>query len=197
MIEEIIQSLPEVLVNHIGTLKKASRDDAGKEYMSTSHIKAVQYDKIPNEYCKMKEITIKPCSCDALYITKEGKWYFIEFKNGNIQKDNVIRKIYDSIWMLLEMNIIQDFNFPREHICYILVYRSDKYGKAEEAADREKNYDYLFRLAKQEKKLFELYKLENYLVKETHTYTKEQFEENFIKLVEEQEAEAEQDADKM
>lgn len=191
MIEEIIQSLPEMLVKHICTLRKTSKDDTVQEYMSGSRIKVVHYDKISHEYCKIKKIPMKPCSCDALYITPQNDWYFIEFKNGNVQKDNVIRKIYDSIWMLLEMNIIQDFKFPREHICYILVYRSDKYGKAEKSADREKNYDYLFRLAKQEKKLFELYKLENYLVKEAHTYTKEQFEENFIKLVEEQEAEAE------
>lgn len=46
------------------------------------------------------------------------------------------------------------------------------------------NYNYIFEHAKVEQKLFDVDKLEGYLLKETHTFTKEMFEEKFVKRIE-------------
>ena len=52
-----------------------------------------------------------PCSNDALYVQDKNHWFFFEFKNGKIDATQLYRKIYDSIIMLLEMNVIQDIKF--------------------------------------------------------------------------------------
>ena len=123
-----------------------------------------------------------PCSNDALYVQDENHWLFFEFKNGNIDATQIYRKIYDSIIMLLEMNVIPNIDFSRKHIEYYLVYNQ---RKTMEPA-RERIYTQLYDQANKEKKLFGLDKLKGYILKNTHTYTKEQFE-IFIKKVEEKE----------
>lgn len=191
MTEEVINNLPEVLKEHICTLKKTSVDNANKTPMCESRIKVVNFDKIPKEYSKGKGWNGFPKSNDALYIDVHKKWFFIEFKNGSIEKVDLYRKIYDSIIMLIEWKIIPNFDFVRENINYILVYNGEKHGKIQQSLGRNQNYKYFLNLAKQEERLFEIDKLENYLFKETHTYTKELFEENFVKMKEQEESKKE------
>lgn len=57
---------------------------------------------IPGEYSKSVGLKGKPMSNDALYASADGQWYFIEFKNGSVDKSDIFRKIYDSIIMLVE-----------------------------------------------------------------------------------------------
>lgn len=184
MTEEDIEKLPEILKDYICTLKRASLDTANKQYMCESTIKVINFDKIPNAYAKGRGWKSVPNSNDALYISFENRWYFIEFKNGSIDKADLYRKIYDSVIMLLEMNIIPDIEFVRKNIEFILVYNSEKYGKIKPSPAREANFNYILRRAGQEEKLFQVEKLEQYLLKETHTYTKELFNEKFVKPIE-------------
>lgn len=187
MTEEVVYSLPEVLKKHLCTLKKASMDTTNKAPMCESPIKVVDFDKIPNEFARGKGWSGGPKSNDALYIDTQGMWHFIEFKNGCIQKDEVYRKLYDSIIMLLEWGIISNFDFIRENMNYILVYKEGKYGKIQKSLSREQTYGYFMELAEEEEKLFEVDKLEGYLFKETHTYTQSLFEKNFVLVKEKEE----------
>lgn len=84
MTDEIIESIPEKLRGHRCKLKKASYDDANKQYMCESNITVIHFDKIPNEYTRGRGWSFGPRSNDALYIDKNRHWYFIEFKNGGI-----------------------------------------------------------------------------------------------------------------
>lgn len=129
MTEEDIEKLPEILKDYICTLKRASLDTTNKQYMCESTIKVVNFDKIPNAYAKGRGWKSVPNSNDALYISFENRWYFIEFKNGSIDKADLYRKIYDSVIMLLEMNIIPDIEFVRKNIEFILVYNSENMEK--------------------------------------------------------------------
>lgn len=143
-------------------------------------MKTINFDKIPNQYAKGKGWMGVPKSNDALYIDKYNKWYFIEFKNGYIKLEDIYRKIYDSLIMLLEWNIIPDFEFCRRNINYILVYNEEVYGKIQPSVSRQKTYEYISKLAKKEVCLFHIDKLKDYLFSETHTYNKEMFNEKFI-----------------
>ena len=187
MKEKVINELHDILKNNLCTLKRASRDDSNRIDMCESDIRVVNFDKIPDIYSKGKGWKGVPNSNDALYVDDDNKWYFIEFKNGKVVKDNVYRKIYDSLIMLIELAIVPDFEFVRKNIIYILVYNSQKYGKLPESPAREENYSYLFKLASQEEKLFEIEKFEKYLFDEVHTYTKEMFHEKFVAVMEEKE----------
>lgn len=180
MTEEVIESLPEILKRHICTLRKASYDDKNQEYMCDSGMKVINFDKIPNEYARGRGWRGVPSSNDALYISAENKWYFVEFKNGEVKKEQIYRKLYDSLIMLIECGIIPDFEFLRENVYYILVYNSNKNEKIPESTERDMNYSYIFQRAEQENRLFGIEKFEKYLFNETHTYTKELFEKDFI-----------------
>lgn len=187
MTEEAIDKLPKQLEKYVCTLKKASMDTTNKKPMCESSLKVVHFDKIPNVYSRGRGWSGVPKSNDALYIDIEGKWHFIEFKNGTIQKDEIYRKLYDSLIMLIEWNVIPSFDFVRDNINYILVYNGEKYGKIQYSQAREQNYGYLMKLARQEERLFDIDKFEGYLFNETHTYTQSLFEDNFIKLKEREE----------
>ena len=87
----------------------------------------------------------------------------------------------------MEWGLIPNFDFIRENINYILVYNEGKYGKVQQSQALDQNYSYFMKLAQQEKRLFDIDKFENYLFKETHTYTPNLFEKNFVKLKEREE----------
>ncbi len=187
MTKETIENLPGILRNHICAMRRVSRDDSRASYMCESSIKVIDFDKIPKDYSRIMKLPVMPASNDALYISADSKWHFIEFKNGTVDKLNIHRKIYDSIIMLIELGIIPNFHFARENINYILVYNSNNYSKVPESESREANFSYILKLAQEESRLFGVEKLEKYLVRETHTYTKELFEKNFVIPMEQQE----------
>lgn len=151
--------------------------------MCESNLTVIDFDKIPNEYGKRKKIS-SPKSNDALYIDDNNNWYFIEFKNGQIEKGEIYRKIYDSLIMLIEMNIAPNFDFFRSHAQYILVYNSKKSANAPLSEARNFIYNNITNLAQQETKLFEVEKFEKYLFYETHTYAQELFQERFVAVME-------------
>lgn len=187
MTEEVIEELHDKLKAHICTLKKSSMDTTNKIPMCESNLKVVNFDKIPNEYARGRGWSGVPKSNDALYIDVQKQWFFIEFKNGEIHKDEIYRKLYDSIIMLIEWGIIPDFDFVRKNINYILVYNEGKMEKVQQSLARDQNYGYFMSLAKQEKRLFDIDMFENYLFNETHTYTQSLFEDNFVRLKEKEE----------
>ena len=187
MTDEVISKLSPKLKDYICTLKKASMDITHNNPMCESLIRVVNFDKIPNEYSRGRGWSGVPKSNDALYIDIQDKWYFIEFKNGTVQKDEIYRKLYDSLIMLMEWGIIPGFDFVRENISYILVFNEGKYKKIQKSQARDQNYNYVMKLAQREERLFEIDKFENYLFKETHTYTQTEFENLFVKLKEEEE----------
>ncbi len=184
MTEDIMNNLPDVFKDHVCTLKKASLDTCNKLSMCESSLSVIHYDKIPNEYCRGKGWSFVPKSNDALYICKNGYWYFIEFKNGSIDKSDLYRKLYDSIIMLIDLNVIPNFDFSRDKIIYILVYNSIKYTKVQESEGRSENFSYIMGLARKEETLFDIEKFQKYLFKETHTYSKEVFHKKFVNLME-------------
>lgn len=188
MREETIHTLPEMFQGNLSTIKKTSYDKTNKVSMCESELSVVNFDKLPAEYSRGKGWPHQPKSNDALYIQSAQNWYFIEFKNGNVQKDDIYRKIYDSLILLQEEGIIKNLDFSRKNIEYILVYNSDKYPAGQQAPSRDAGYQYVARLANKEIVKFELDHLNQYLLRNTHTYTVEEFETKFVKVMEREES---------
>lgn len=187
MKDEVLAELPDILKEHTCTMKKASTDSAKNENMTECMIKVIDFDKIPNEYSRGKGWSSVPTSNDALYRDIEGKWTFIEFKNGTLKTADIYRKIYDSLIMLIDIGIVKDFQYIRDNFNYILVYNDEKNKKIQKSESRDLIYCNIMERAKQEEKILDIGKLEGYLFKETHTFTKKQFNDRFIQLMEEQE----------
>ncbi len=88
-----------------------------------ANLQAIDFDKIRQKWypwyvgvpCHDKV----PCTVDALRFERKGT-YFIEFKSGDAKTANLVRKIYDSIMMLIEND---NLSFPQSRkICtYIVV----------------------------------------------------------------------------
>ena len=184
MLEEVKNGLPELLKNHICSLKKASLDSTNRKAMCESNLEVVHFDNIPKEYARGKGWKSVPKSNDALYVDVDGKWFFIEFKNGkSIEHKDIYKKIYDSIIILVDLDII-DLTFLRKNGVYILVYNAEKHPEIQESHSRNCFGEYISERAKTEVRLFGIENLEGYLFHETHTYTEKEFEKNFVEPTE-------------
>mgnify|MGYP003089577389 CR=1 FL=1 len=78
---------------NLAEIKKKIRDvsKSNKENFIDSDIEIINFDKIKEEYYINKKLKEAPSSNDGLYISKDKKMIFIEFKNA---KSEVIKE-YD------------------------------------------------------------------------------------------------------
>ena len=115
--------------NNIKTLHETSYDQSNNQYLTNSTVSAIDFDGVKNTYI-LSNSTISTSnmrSNDALVIldSTNGKFLFIEFKNGDIhsslKKEEIRSKIAESLLILNDI-IDEDLSFDRGHINYILVY---------------------------------------------------------------------------
>lgn len=205
--------LPKELKECKSTLKELSYDDKNKIYMIESNIEAIDFDKVKEIYVSnnLKNVNPNPKSNDALHFSEDGIWTFIEFKNGVINNSvnfEINKKIYDSLSILFDINFDNseiefknNISFTRKNMNYILVYNEQKYneksktGQTKDGIRRQKeclqfsrSRDTLKRsllnLAGKNFILFGLDQFKGYFFNEVNTYTKDEFEENFIRKYE-------------
>lgn len=176
-----------LLKYNTSTLKQTSKDVNNEEYMTECEsIKVINFDEFGKKYFgkKMKKLNIKLKTNDALFLKENGKYTFIEFKNVDFQIDrnnrNDIKKLQElegkilgSIFILLDITKM-NFNEIIENVDYILVY------------NKEKNSSFvdIGKLIYDETIDFGLEKFKGYCFKDVHTYSKEEFEEKFVKKYE-------------
>lgn len=135
----------EEFSNFTTSLKETSKDDSDKRnivYMSKLENAVVNFDKVKEKYVSELEnkLSMTPFSNDALF-EKNGKWFFIEFKNGtidNLTNAKIKMKIYDSLLVLLDI-LKQDIEFSRKNITYILVFNEENINKKCTSKDFDKN----------------------------------------------------------
>ena len=130
-----------------------------------------------------------PCSNDALYIGKDNKIFFVEFKNGALEKNkkmifNVYNKIYDSLLIFNDI-VHQNISFCRENLYFILVYNESK-NSYEECETKQEDSPkamiskFIHNKAKKKFVRFGLDKFEKIYFKEVFTYTESEFENLFL-----------------
>lgn len=119
--------------SNLKTLHDTSHDVNNNEYMTNSTYPAIDFDEVKNSYI-LSNSTISTSnmrSNDALIILDKinGKFLFIEFKNGDIhssiQKEKIRSKITESLLILNDI-IDENLTFDKKNINYILVYNQSK-----------------------------------------------------------------------
>lgn len=183
-----------ILKKYIDTLHETSLDAGSSvtEYMTDSQIEVVDFDKVKKEYAGNLHLSIQPTSNDALYISTGSNDTFIEFKNGSLwqekKREEVRSKIYNSVLMLTDI-IGENISYTRKHLNYILVYNETKNSddeninvktEVQDSQAREEISKSVFKLAKERKIRFGLERFKGYCFKEVATYTKEEFEQEFV-----------------
>lgn len=192
---ENLNNIP-IFKDNMTTFKETSYDKDGKEpgYMTNSEIQVINFDEVKNCYIKDMSLTGKPCSNDALYIGKNSKIFFVEFKNGNLEKNkqkifNVYNKIYDSLLIFNDI-VHQNISFCRENLYFILVYNESKNCSEERETKQEDSPKAMIskRIHNKAKKKFVRFGLEKFekiYFKEVFTYTESEFENLFLSLINE------------
>ena len=185
-----------IFKNNMTTFKETSYDKDGKEpgYMTNSEIQVINFEKVKDCYIKDMSLTGKPCSNDALYIGKNSKIFFVEFKNGNLEKNkqkifNVYNKIYYSLLIFNDI-VHQNISFCRENLYFILVYNESKNCSEERETKQEDSPKAMIskRIHNKAKKKFVRFGLEKFekiYFKEVFTYTESEFENLFLSLINE------------
>ena len=114
-----------ILKNHLSTLQETSVDFHDKnhiQYMTKSERTAVK-----EEYIKNLSLIEVPKSNDALFMSKDNKLIFVEFKNGFMdakKKFDVRKKIYDSVIILTDI-LNLGISKLRDQMEYVLVYNEN------------------------------------------------------------------------
>lgn len=111
MKQDVIDSLPDILKNNIDTLENTSSDDDHNYYMTNSKLPVINFDKAAKCYKDEKDLNYLPASNDALYIMDKNHLYFLEFKNGKIEEDNIKTKIYDSLFILSDIKYNDGYKY--------------------------------------------------------------------------------------
>ncbi len=170
------------------SFEKVSKDK--KEHMSSSQRNVINFDKVSKSHNKIRKYGERLASNDALYVTDEGEFYFIEFKNGalcksikNKEKDegkeeNLKSKVYCSLAMALDLKLAESFDSFKQQYRYILVYNKDKLGTLSNICIEEEILEHAgFSVTLPIVKEFA------WLFKDVISYTKEEFEREFIQKI--------------
>lgn len=108
-------------------LKTVSFDSAHEESMVDSNEVIYNFDLIQEKYYKLHNSSKPLASMDGL-IVSGNRQYFIEFKNGCIDKktkDNIKAKIPASLWTFMDLNHMRVEDI-RKTVDFILVYNDEK-----------------------------------------------------------------------
>ena len=191
-------------IYNTSTLKQTSKDDNNEEYMTESQIKVINFDSVGGDkYTRNNNLSIQLKTNDVLFLHNDRRYTFIEFKNGKLlDKSNRIdiKKLKDiELKILNSMFVLGDIeekslNTLKEITNYILVYNEEKNLPNEKNSISEIGNYFINQgsslsvgentFGKDEIICFGLEKFKNYCFKNVHTYSKEEFEEKFIRKYE-------------
>ena len=194
----------DLKIYNTSTLKQTSKDDNNEEYMTESTIKVINFDSVGGDkYSKNNRLNIQLKTNDVLFLHNNKKYTFIEFKNGKLlDKTNKIDikklkdielKILNSLFVLGDIEE-KSLSSLKEITDYILVYNEEKNTPNERNSISEIGNYFInqgnissekTKTEREEIICFGLEKFKDYCFKNVHTYSKEEFEEKFVKKYEE------------
>ena len=193
----------DLKIYNTSTLKQTSKDDNNEEYMTESTIRVINFDSVGGDkYSKNNKLNIQLKTNDVLFLHNDKKYTFIEFKNGKLlDKTNKIDikklkdielKILNSLFVLGDIEE-KSLSSLKEITDYILVYNEEKNTPNERNSISEIGNYFInqgnissekTKTEREEIICFGLEKFKDYCFKNVHTYSKEEFEEKFVKKYE-------------
>ena len=138
-----------ILRNNVSTLKETSidkHDINNIKYMTYSERIAVNFDSVKEEYIKNLSLSEIPKSNDALFLSKNNKLIFVEFKDGfmdTTKKFSVRKKIYDSVIILTDI-FNTGISKLKGKMEYILVYNETINSNEKEILEKKSIFSSIF-----------------------------------------------------
>jgi hypothetical protein len=173
----------DMLKKFPSTLEKASLDSEKSEYMTSCQKEVVYFDQFKIDFMKTLSITDEKdfCkSCDAIYMTTPQKEFFmIEFKNGDFKNNDIKIKILESLLLLSRK--FPEINFIEGNMHFILVYNENvREQEQHKNTDVKEVSKHLFKQAKESEIRFGLSRFKRLYFKDVFTYSKAEFEAEFV-----------------
>ena len=100
-----------------------SFDVTNKKSLIDSNVKVANFDGIKEKFSGKFKLKVKPKSADAFF-EDAGVYVLAEFKNGEVDEDDIIEKLYDSAIVLMEM-YQKTPDWVRTNVDFILIYRDE------------------------------------------------------------------------
>lgn len=111
------------------TIRKASYDDAKKQYLVDSDLQVYNFDDVKEYVCRKLRDNSFTRSCDAYYQDRKGREYLIEFKNQreeDVPRRMLRQKAYDSLFLhLLTFGRGKTVDEASQNMSLIVVYNND------------------------------------------------------------------------
>ena len=111
-------------LGEIGTRKAYNLDDS-KRHLNLNEVWFVRCSKKDCQYRTDQGFLKDACTADAVYVSSDGKFYFIEFKaqpSGNIKKKEVWGKAVESLYVAsLTLLGAHSMDYIRENAEFVLV----------------------------------------------------------------------------
>ena len=181
-----------ILKSSVCTLKETSKDkhDGTKsnDYMIESLLPVVNFDTVKDKYIKDMSLSETPASNDAFYVDSQGNAYFVEFKNGVMNRQKVFKvrlKIFDSLLMLTDIGGVSIAD-TRDKLTYILVYNEEKNPVPEEteyqvSQSRVAISQHYLHKSNKEFIRFDLERFNKLYFKDVFTVNAKRFNDDFVK----------------
>ena len=180
----------DLFKDSVSTIKKASMDDGTgeKRYMTDSQMQVIYFDEVKGKYVRALDVSETPCSVDALHI-QNGIAVFIEFKNGKMTTEkiyNIHYKIYDSLLIFGDI-MKQNVSSFRKNLDFILVYNEAKNPDDPNSRQKSSKAEIADRISQKGKTRhirFNLERFQNLYFRNVYTYTEREFQEKFLRKLE-------------
>lgn len=176
----------KILDDNMSTLCETSKDDAGMCMTESKYI-VVNFDSVKRQYTQELHISEEKASSVDAIATFGDSIVFVEFKNGEINNQNLKNKARDSLLIFLDI-IKKDLLYSREYINLVTVYNEtvkpitkeeEKKLDKDEAYAQPFPYDqivgYLFKFANKELVRFGLDRFQQIFFRSVHTYSRTEF----------------------
>ena len=177
-----IREIP-FFVENITSINRTSIDSAQSLSMTKSQTSVINFDSVKEAYFKSFCINAETCSVDALALQDNGRWAFIEFKNGKMdikERRNIRLKIKSSLLIFCDL-INVNVDFTRNNLDLYLIYNHKQNPKTDTAKDKISNY--VASKAKDEIIRFGLNRYNHVFFKNIYTYSEEEFQDVVGRLV--------------
>jgi len=162
--------------NHLSTWKRCSYDKANDIYMLENEERTINFDEVKTRYLnhlgKSEECA---SSVDALGEDGNGFVYLVEFKNGQISKEEIRKKVTDSLLIYGDVTN-SGIRKTRENVVFILVYNPEEIN----LSPVEERAIHLARLGKTGCPKYDLDKLQSFCVSNAYMMTAKYFEKKMI-----------------
>ena len=104
----------------VKTLTYCSYDKRNARHVIESDEKLIDFDDVKHLYVKKFRILHAPSSADGFFADENNGYVLAEFKAGQIKAKDIVKKAYDSAFILCELQSIS-LSWIRENVTFVLV----------------------------------------------------------------------------